>query len=159
MRGEIFIAVWGTDALEILVHRFGKRALIENIAATLGNFDQGQGKVWVLEDFTLCRGFATGHIGAAHIVDFLDHAFLVQRLETGSVALPILGNKLADRETLLRVTNARSKNRPHRQLAETPVHFEPAVNRSRNRNRSGAPVGNCAIGIAHRTRHFLRPVL
>lgn len=55
-----------------------------------------------------------------------------KRRQRRDIALPVVGNEFGDRKPVTRITDGRCQQVFHRQPAETPVQFKPAVHTARH---------------------------
>ncbi|MNV42463.1 hypothetical protein D3C71_1341370 [compost metagenome] len=124
--GHVRVAEVATVGLEIAVDGAGDIALVEGVAAAAGDLLQGVGQVRVLPHLALARRMPVdGEL-------FLEARVLRQ---PGHRAVPVVGNDLGHRMALAGVADGRGQVVGHRLAAEALVQGEPAVHRTRHRDR------------------------
>ncbi len=132
--GQVLVAEEAAVGLHVGIDLPGDLALVEGVAALLGQELQRLRQAGVAEDLPAHRAAL-----AVHREGLQEARVLAQHRHA---AVPVVGDELGDREALLGVLDGRRQHLRHGQPAELPVQLEPAVHAAGHAHGQGALGGD-----------------
>ncbi|MND92827.1 hypothetical protein D3C80_850010 [compost metagenome] len=144
MGGQVGAGHPAADALEIALDMVGDHAVIEGVAAALGDHAIGAAQVGVGEDLARLRRAAVGRIDLLAVVVLLDQGGAP--VEPGHVALQIPGDDLGYGHALFAQFGDGDQDVLPRQFAVALVGAPPGVDRAGDVDGHGAVSGQVAVG-------------
>src|SRR6056297_1518477 len=112
---------------------FGHRSKIEAVSAALSHLAQGEGQMWILEDFSFLRCPSIGHEGLSKMREVLEHF---------CIPTPIISNDFREWEAIFCISNSGLKNLCQIQLTPFVVQFLPSIHTARHTDGQGPQRGN-----------------